>query len=103
MKYTAIIFFLGLCGCASKGLFSKTGRALVNVQTESGELAYNKGDIKKAGEACSYNIFGLVAYGDSGIQKAKQNGKLERVFYFDTEFTSVLSLAGSVCTKVYGQ
>ncbi len=101
MKYTVIIFFLDLCGCASTGLFSKTGSAFVSVQTESGGVAYNKGDIKATGEACSYNVLGIVAIGDSSIHTARKYGGLSRVFYFDTEIVNAIDLFGMICTKVY--
>ena len=95
--------FCGLSGCVTTGMMSKTGIALVNVQTESGGLAYNKGEASKSGKACSNNILGLAVFGDSSIEAARQDGELNKVFYFDTDFFNVLGLYGHVCTKAYGQ
>ena len=96
-------FILLFTGCVTTGFYSKTGPSLVSVQTESGVIAYNKGDIEKTGQACSQNVLGIVSFGDSGIGKAKSYGGLEKVFFFDTEFLNVLGIFGQVCTKVYGQ
>ena len=95
-----MLFFTG---CATTGALSKTGYALVGVQTESEGLTYNKGDVSKKGEACSYNILGIVSYGDSGVNKAKKNGGLSKVKYYDTKYLTVLGFFGSVCTIVYGK
>ena len=65
-------------------------------------MAYNKGQSTRKGEACSYNILGLLAIGESGIAEAKTDGGLNRVFYWDTKFMNIIGLFGSVCTRVYG-
>ena len=75
----------------------------MQIRTESGGIAFNKPGIKSQGKACSYNVLGLVSFGDSGIAEAKDDGGLKRVYYFDTEIFGILGLFGSVCTVAYGK
>lgn len=99
---TLILIFISLAGCATTGAMSQVGYSFIGSRVESGGIAYNKGEVKKSGESCAVNIFGLFAFGDSGIYTAQKNGGLERVFYYDKEIINVIGLFGQVCTKVYG-
>ena len=103
VRITLIVSFLFLSGCATTGYNSKIGYSMIGIRSESGGMAYNKGQIKKKGQACSYNILGIIGIGDSGIATAKKEGGLETVFFFDTEIINVLTLFGEVCTTVYGK
>ena len=100
---TALMCLCLFSGCATTGWMSKTGYAFIGIRTESGGLTYNKGHHHREGEACARNILGFLSFGNSGIAKAKRNGGLESVFFFDTEIINVGGLFGSVCTKVYGK
>ena len=95
--------FLFLSGCATTGWNSKIGYSFIGARTESGGMAFNKGNIEKTGEACAYNILGLFSLGDSGIAEAKKRGGLEKIFFFDTKIVNVWVFYGSICTKVYGK
>ena len=92
---------LVLTGCASTGAFSRTGPALFAFATESG-TAFPETAAKR-GEACSHNLLGLIAFGDSSIAAAKKSASITRVSTVDTSYTNILFLFGGVCTKVTGQ
>lgn len=58
----------------------------------------------KRGESCSTAVLGLVAWGDSSIESAKQNGGITKVATVEYDQTAVLvGLYHSVCTKVAGE
>ena len=85
------------------GLNSQIGYSFIGVRTESGGMTFNKGEVEKRGRSCSYNIFGFLSLGNGGIAKAKKEGGLNKVFFFDTVVVNVGTLYGQVCTKVYGK
>jgi len=101
------LFFITLIflssGCATTGSLSRTGWAFIGVRKESGVFNFDKGNIEKKGESCSYNILGFLALGDSGISAAKEDGKINRISYIDTEIVNVSTLFGMVCTIAYGK
>ena len=103
-KSICILFTLLLCSnCATTGSLSRTGWAFIGVRKESGVFNYDKGNIQKRGESCSYNILGFLALGDSGISGAKKDGEINKISYIDTEIVNVGSLFGMVCTIAYGK
>ena len=57
----------------------------------------------KRGEACSNNILGLVATGDSSIDAAKKNAGITRVASVDHTSTRVLGYFARFCTIVKGE
>ncbi len=59
--------------------------------------------VEKSGEACSTNILGIVASGDSSVETAKRNGGIKKVAYSDTTYLNVLGLYQKGCTVVKGQ
>jgi hypothetical protein len=44
----------------------------------------------KVGRSSSHSVLWLVAWGDSGVARAAQNGELSTVHHLDQEVTSVL-------------
>ena len=104
IKCFCFLFILLLCSnCATTGSVSNTGYAFIGIRTESGVFSYDKGDIEKKGESCSYNILGFLAFENSGIQAAKQEGKINKISYIDTEIINIGPLFGLVCTVAYGK
>ena len=59
--------------------------------------------VDKRGEACSTNILGIVASGDSSVETAMRNGGIKKVAYADTTYLNILGLYQKGCTVVKGQ
>ncbi|BDA79423.1 hypothetical protein LPTSP3_g23530 [Leptospira kobayashii] len=72
-----------------------------------GSISPNAETYYKKGEACSYNLLGLVAFGNSSIYKAAQKGKITKLGIVDRVVVkySILYIYyfGIVCTKVSGE
>ena len=59
---------------------------------------------RKCGESSSYAILGLIAFGDSGLNKAMTEGGITRVHHVDHEVESyLLGLWLQSTTIVYGE
>jgi hypothetical protein len=95
------LFATTACGSASTGWTSKTGGALVVLHKESGNATSNT-DASKEGRACSMNILGLVAMGDSSVKAAKAAGGITKVSTVDFKYMNILALFGQVCTEIKG-
>lgn len=91
-----------LSGCVTTGLLTPTGGALVKLGTEAG-AATSVESATKMGKACSQNILGIVALGDSSIAAAKKAGGITKVASVDADYMTVLYLYGKVCTIVRGE
>lgn len=87
-------------GCATTAGSSRTGFAAVNMAREAGEATAEAGS--KTGTACSTNIAGIYASGDSSVEAAKKAGGISRVSSVDYEYFTILSFYGKVCTLVKG-
>ena len=94
------ILMFGLAGCATTGLGTRTGFALVGVQSEAAETTGKLGP--KTGQACSTNILGIVASGDSSVAAAARAGGIQNVGTVDFKYLTVLIFYGQVCTIVTG-
>ena len=89
-----------LSGCATTGFNSHTGFAIISLQSEAAETTGRIG--AKSGEACSMNILGIVATGDSTVRAAAQAGGISNVGTVDFQYTNILGIYGKVCTMVTG-
>lgn len=98
---SALVVGSVVTGCASTGLNSRTGAALVMVAQESGMATPDAG-ANKMGTACSQNILGIASVGDSTIDAAKKAGGITKVSSVDYDFTNILFIYGKVCTIVRG-
>jgi hypothetical protein len=63
----------------------------------------NSVNVERRGEACSTNILGIIASGDSSIEAAKRNGGIQKVAYADTTYFNILGLYQKGCTVAKGQ
>ena len=88
--------------CASTGVLSGTGPALITAVDEGG-AATDQSATSSVGKACSANILGLFAVGDSSVDTAKMDGDITTVSSVDHEYLNVLFLFGRVCTIVRGE
>ncbi len=59
--------------------------------------------ITKKGEACSYNILGLFAFGDSSVETARRMGEIKKVAFADTNYFNILGIYQKGCTIAKGQ
>ena len=94
----AAVLATGLSGCAL--VPSQVGYALIVAEKEpitATEVVPNK-----QGQACGFNLLGLVALGDASIDKAKYEGRIRRVATVDKSVFSFLGLYSSVCITVTG-
>ncbi|BDA79932.1 hypothetical protein LPTSP3_g28620 [Leptospira kobayashii] len=58
----------------------------------------------KRGESCSHSLFGLWAWGDSSIDTARKQGKIEKIGYIEYEHIAVIAvLYHGFCTTVAGE
>ena len=101
LKALVVVSFL-TGGCAMTGFMSTHGPAIVTTYKDDGGLGYPAKQQKKRGEACSYNIFGIVAIGDSSIQGAKARGGIALVSHYDKRVLNILGFFGKACTVAYG-
>lgn len=102
MKVLVIVGLLvGVSGCATTGAMTPLGSAMVSVYEDSGGVGTPTKQ-QKHGKACSYNILGIVAAGDSSIKAAKARGGIKVVSHFDKSVFNLLTFFGKVCTVVYG-
>ena len=91
----------GFSGCATTGLYSSTGAAMISSFSE-GVTATSGGQISKVGRACSQNILGIASIGDSSIDAARRNGRISTIAVVDRDILNILFLYGQSCTVVKG-
>ena len=103
MRKTSIIvlatLFLTSCGQTKSGV---TGGLITSWKDTISGSVDNSVRVTKSGEACSKNILGIVATGDSSVEAAKKNGRISNVSYADTNYMSILGLFQKGCTVVKG-
>ncbi|MFZ9596715.1 MAG: TRL-like family protein [Bdellovibrionia bacterium] len=87
-------------GCATTGLYTKTGVALVGSFKEP--VMATTAKASKSGRACTDNILG-VSFGDASIEAAKKNGGISTVSTVDSEIKNILGIYGQNCTIVTGE
>ena len=78
------------------------GGLLFHTNTVPQQVGFNAKNTK-SGEACSYGVLWLAAFGDQSIETAKKNGSIQKVASVEQRIMAVL---GSVfqmnCTVVTG-
>ena len=80
-----------------------TGCVYSNVRVPMSTEFRNTHVVTKSGEAKIHSVAWLVAWGDSGLQKAASNGGLTTLEYADHSFLNILfGLYMSNTTVVYG-
>ncbi len=103
MKNLLVFVVMGavLSGCASTGLYSRTGAALITRTTE-GEMANYSTPGKKAGRACAKNVLGIVAWGDASVEAARKAAAITAVTNLSHEYNNTLFVYGEYCVVVQG-
>lgn len=92
---------MGLSGCANVSGPAPAALSFYAAPIALGPL--NSAAPSKRGEACSSNILGLVATGDSSIDTAKKTAGITRVASVDHSSTRVLGYYARFCTIVKGE
>jgi hypothetical protein len=92
---------LFLSGCATTGMFTPVGYAIVHM-AKSPMTATSAAGGSKHGKACAKNILGFFASGDSSVEAAKKAGGISTVSSVDTDNFNVLGFYGETCTIVTG-
>ncbi|WP_109019168.1 TRL domain-containing protein [Leptospira kobayashii] len=102
MKFLILLSGLLFSGCVTTGFISPLGSAIFKIDQEPVTLGPSPIFVKK-GEACSINLFGLYAGGDSSLIHAMQKGGISKVGVVDRSVTNIFLVYGQVCTIVYGE
>jgi hypothetical protein len=84
-------------------LLFPTSCVYTNIQRPLGS-EFNKTELgSKTGQASSYSVLWLFAWGDGGTKAAAENGGITVIRHADTKFFVILfGLYGKVTTVVYG-
>ena len=98
-----ILSTLVLTSCGGQTRSGVTAGLVSSWKDTISGVSDNSVTVEKRGEACSTNILGIVASGDSSVETAKRNGGVKKVAFADTTYLSVLGLYQKGCTVVKGQ
>lgn len=91
-----------LAGCVTANSYTG-GAALFSYLKEPIAATSNTG-AGKTGEACSYNVLGLISAGNASISKAREEGGITKVATVDrTAMQILMFLFGMNCTVVTGE
>ncbi len=100
-KNLYFFFFLlivNLSACASTGIGPQSV-----FYSEHTLALYSDGEpTKKQGEACSYSILGLVAWGDASTMASQKNASVTKIKAIDQRSLSFLGAYAKLCTIVKG-
>lgn len=109
MLTVMVVGMLSLTGCL--GAFNMmqpgvlvAGPGLIFTDVHGGTLILDNGTAPtKTGQACSSEVLGLVATGDSRVETAMANGNIQKVVFVDHSIKSyVFGIYGEACTRVRG-
>ncbi|WP_411822090.1 TRL domain-containing protein [Leptospira sp. 'Mane'] len=108
-RYIFLLFGILSFSCATTGSQSSLGSAasLLAFVEPIPSIAPHAATYYKKGEACSYNLFGLLGFGNSSIYKAAEKGKITKLGIVDQAMIkysiAYIYYFGIVCTKVSGE
>jgi len=94
------ILLAGLSSCVGTGVSS--GPGLLFTSAKEGVMAVNNQKIDRTGTSCGQTVLGIVAFGDSSVQSAKQSAGIQNVATIDRDYFSILGLYGKSCLIVSG-
>ncbi len=100
----SILILLFTASCLGKTQSGVQGGFIYSSWQDTISGAVNN-DVKitKKGEACSRNILGLFAFGDSSVETARRMGGIKKVAFADTNYFNILGLYQKGCTIAKGQ
>ena len=101
-------FGLALAGCSGAmvgfqpSLFT-AGPGLIYTDVQGGSLVVENATPSKTGSACSTQILGVVATGDTRVETAMNNGGIKKLSYVSQSLKSyVFGVYSEVCTIARG-
>ncbi len=101
MRLAVVVAVLTLATVTSGCVYSEVGGALyMDVKGPIQTTAEPGGS--KAGKACSTTVFGLIAFGDASIERARKNGGVIKVSSVDHTSNNIIGY-GWFCTIVTGE
>jgi hypothetical protein len=89
-------------GCFVAPVAPPRGLIYTNIGSAIDTTAGGKPVAEHRGTATSKSILGLVAWGDSGVNRAALNGGLDRIQQIDYEFYNILLVYQRMTVVVYG-
>lgn len=99
---------LSLTGCAGAmvafqpSLFT-AGPGILYTDVQGGSLVVENTTPTKTGQACSVQILGMVATGDTRVETAMNNGQIKKLAYVNHSLKSfVFGIYSEVCTIARG-
>ena len=100
--------FLSGCTGAMVGFqpsFFAAGPGLIVTDVQGGSLVLNNGATPtKTGKACSTEVLGLVATGDTRVETAMAQGGIKKAAFVEQSLRSyVFGVYAEVCTMVRGE
>ena len=95
----AAVMGIALCGCSM--VPSSLGSAMIQVDKEA--VTATNAPAKRMGQACGFNLLGIIAAGDLSVEKAKRNGGIQTVSSVDKRIQSFFGVYSHVCTVVTGE
>lgn len=104
MKMIKLMFVAAMVAVASgcAVVASPVGNGML-VTAVSGPVTVTTNEAtEKTGRACAFNVLGLFAGGQAGIEHAKANGQITKVASVDHDSLRVLGLFSQFCTVVHG-
>lgn len=73
------------------------------MDTTSGTIIHDNGVTPtKTGKACGTSILGIVAFGDTTVETAMNNGGIHKAVYTEQSLKHILHFWAEVCTIVKG-
>jgi hypothetical protein len=89
-----------LSSCVGTGVSS--GPGFLFTSAKEGVMAVNNQRTDRTGTSCGQTVLGIVAFGDSSVQSAKQSANIQNVATIDRDYFSILGLYGKSCLIVSG-
>lgn len=96
----SVACLLSIVSCAMPK--NSAGPGWIYTEVKEGVSVNNNVPKNKLGQACSTNILGIIASGDSSINMAKMNGNIRDVATIDRDYFSVLGVFSKSCLLVRG-
>ncbi len=91
-----------ISGCATTGWRSRAGIGYWG-QAARVSVAASEEPGSKRGDACAYNVFSLVSFGDASLVKAKENGSITKVATLDFDYVNLFWSIGRFCAVITGE
>ena len=100
------LYALALTGCGAMSLTQPNASfatAGIYSNVQGGSLVLDNGaTASKTGKACSHQVLGIVASGDTRVETAMANGGISKLVYVNQSYMNVLFIYSELCTIARG-